>query len=264
MRSLAVLVIAALNQPVYRHYLEQYWNTAVRYCESIDNIDIFLLFESDAALGGVKVPDHAVLVDTQTDYEALCPGRFQIPGVPGILSKTISALEQLGGKYDVFFRTNLSSVLKLNSINRFVQDWSDPGYAGAFVWTDALRQDLMHFDRIGVGKSIASLAELDRYPGNTFISGSGYFLNAVEAGSLVARRDEIRFDIADDVSVGLMFSRHQLLPHFTLTLRPCSLPHDPVRVIEQHPGSHVRLEHLPLPIAEELWGTLEQHEVWAL
>jgi hypothetical protein len=85
----------------------------------------------------------------------------------------------------------LSSVIKISAFENFVQNKADICYSGAYAWTDALRQGLLYHDKIGPDKSIKSLAELDHFQGNTFISGSNYFLNAAEAKSLIARKGEI-------------------------------------------------------------------------
>ena len=118
------------------------------------------------------------------------------------------------------------------------------------------------YDRIGDGKSIESLDELDGYEGNTFISGSGYFLNSDEARSLVARKDRIRYDVADDVAVGLMFAKHDLLPGFTLTLSPDTEIPEMIDRMRHSNACHVRLEHFPLECAETLWRELEGDELW--
>ena len=47
MKRTAILVIAALNQPVYRHYIRTYWTEMVRYTDAhTPEIDVFLLIEN--------------------------------------------------------------------------------------------------------------------------------------------------------------------------------------------------------------------------
>lgn len=263
MKRIAVLVIAATNQPVYIHYLQTYWSELIKYTNvEKPNIDVFLLFEHGTDLREFEHLEKNIIQDQDIDFSLLCDPEYQTLIIPGILSKTIFALEQLQNKYDVFFRTNLSSVIKIPAFERFVQNKSEICYSGAFVWVDALRKDLLYHNKIGADKSIKSMSELDHYQGNTFISGSSYFLNAKEAKSLVKRKRDIRYDIVDDVSVGLMLSRHEVLPGFSLIVSPNSSVADSISVIRQSKASHVRLEHFPLEHAQALWKELKAIDIW--
>lgn len=263
MKRIAVLVIAATHQPVYRHYIETHWTETIRCAGSEKlHIDVFLLFENAVDISGFEHLRDNIIRDPNSDLSALCDKRNNGRGIPGILSKTIYALELLGGGYDVFFRTNLSSIIKLSAFDRFVQAKSAICYSGAFVWVDALRRDLLLHDRVGPGKSIESLSELDEYEGNTFVSGSGFFLNAEEAEILVRRKDELRYDIVDDVAVGLMLSRHEVLPRFTQVVRPGGPVSGMVEAIRKTSACHIRLQHFPLTTARELWTALRGCEVW--
>jgi hypothetical protein len=220
------------------------------------------LFERDTNLDQFSHLADNIIQDQNSELETLCSSEFNNCGIPGILSKTVYAFELLQGQYDVFFRTNLSSLIRVPYFDQFVQGRTNIGYSGSYVWTDALRSDLEFHDRIGPDKSIKSLAELDAYPGNTFISGSGYFLNATEAKSLVQRKHQIRYDIIDDVSIGLMFSDHELLPDFTVSVSP----QDSITEIESQicksGAAHVRLENFTLDRARDLWRHIESGHLW--
>jgi hypothetical protein len=257
MKTIAILTIAALSTPLYRHYVTTYWAELIRHTRQWwPNIDVYLLFEHATAIDGLDdLADH-VIVDRCADLSQLCPVRYQTPIIPGVLSKTVDALELLDGRYDVFFRTNLSSVIKISVLNDFVQSSEDLCYSGGWVWTDSLRQALVTYGRIGCGKSIKWLTELDAYPGNTFVSGSGYFLNAQEASSLVERKHLLRYDIVDDVSVGLMFRQHRWLPGFSQVIRPGPSPEAIVQTIRATSACHIRLQHFPLALAQSLWPLL--------
>jgi hypothetical protein len=263
MKRIAILVIASTKQPLYIHYIKTYWAELIRRTNTEkSNIDVFLLFEHETDLSEFESLRKNIIQDRDIDFSLLCKPEYQSPIIPGILSKTIYALEQLQGEYDVFFRTNLSSVIKISAFENFVQTKVDICYSGTYVWTDALRQDLLYHDKIGPDKSIKSLAELDNFQGNTFISGSNYFLNAAEAKSLITRKGEIRYDIVDDVSVGLMFSRHEVLPHFTLCVLPDRSIADIINAIRQSNASHVRLQLFPLDFAKSLWKELKVSDIW--
>ena len=140
MKKIAILVIAAVSQPVYISYIRNYWTEVIRYTNAIKpNIDVFLLLENDTAMHEFKDIRHNVIRDANSDLNLLCDPEFHSYGIPGILSKTIFALELLQDQYDVFFRTNLSSVLKISAFDKFVQSRSSIIYSGAWVWTDGLR-----------------------------------------------------------------------------------------------------------------------------
>jgi hypothetical protein len=263
MRKIAILVIAAVNQPLYIHYIRTYWTELINYLNAErSHIDVFLLFEHGTEVNGFKDIEDNIIVDANADLSLLCDPEYCSIMIPGVLSKTVYALELLQGKYDVFFRTNLSSLIKVSAFDSYVQSRKSICYSGAWVWTDSLRQDLIHHNRIGHDKSIKALSELDSYEGNTFISGSGYFLNSDEAKSLVRRKKSIRYDIIDDVSVGLMFSRHELLPDFSTCITPDKSVDQIMQIIRKTKECHIRLQHFPLYLAEILWHQLSNDRVW--
>lgn len=263
MKKIAILVIAAINHPVYIHYIKNYWTAAIR-CTNAEksNIDVYLLLENGMAMEAFRDVGDNVIMDANSDLDTLCDPKFQKPGIPGILSKTIFALEMLHDRYDVFFRTNLSSMIKLSAFDDFVQSRESICYSGAWTWTDCLRKDLIHHGRIGPDKSIKSLEELDVYEGNTFVSGAGYFLNSDEARSLVERKDRIRFDIVDDVSVGLMFRKHEQLDRFSAIVTHDKSPDDIVATIRTNKACHIRLQHFTPRLARAVWFELCDDPVW--
>ncbi|MDA9982123.1 hypothetical protein N9H39_05180 [Gammaproteobacteria bacterium] len=203
-----------------------------------------------------------IIEDTTCDFNNLCERTFRSVVLPGILRKTVHALELLQDKYDVFFRPNLSSLIKVSAFENFVQSRESICYSGAWAWVDSLRKDLIHHCRVGPEKSIKTLSELDRYEGNTFISGSGYFLSAKEVKSLVRRKNQIRYDIIDDVSMGLMFSTHEVLPTFSTCVTRGNSMDKILNVIRNNNACHIRLQHLPLELAQELWQKLSTDDVW--
>ena len=262
MRRIAILVIAATDQPVYVHYINHYWSDLIAYTNAhTPHIRVFLLFEPHVDLRAYKHLQDNILQDP-ADLDLLCDPVFHTPQIPGMLSKTIHAFEMLQDKYDVFFRTNLGSLIRLPQFDDFVQTKHPITYSGASVRADALRADLLAHNRIGPDKSIRSLSELDRFEGNTFIDGSAYFLSATEARTLVRNKHHLRYDIVDDVSIGLMFATHELLPDFSLTVQShLSIP-DMLHLIHHSTASHIRLEHFPLDHAQALWKQIENGELW--
>ncbi len=263
MKRIAILAIAATTQPVYVHYINHYWSDLIAYTNAhTPHLRVYLLFEHHVDLRAYKHLRDNIIQDDTVDLDRLCDPAFHTPQIPGMLSKTIHAFERLQDQYDVFFRTNLGSLIRLPQFDEFVQTTAPIIYSGTAVWADALRQDLQAHNRIGPDKSIKSLSELDEYEGNTFISGAAYFLNATEVQTLVRNKHRLRYDIVDDVAIGLMLPAHQLLPDFSLTVSPhLSIPEICHR-IRHTSASHVRLEHFPLAHAESLWTHLRHRELW--
>lgn len=263
MKKIAILVIAAVNQPLYVHFIKTYWTELINYLnEERTHIDVFLLFEHGTDIEGFKDIEANIIEDTNADLNLLCEPEYRTIIIPGILSKTVYALELLHDEYDVFFRTNLSSLIKIPEFDSYVQSRKSICYSGTWVWTDSLRKDLIYHNRIGPQQSIKSLSELDSYEGNTFISGSGYFLSSEEAKSLVRRRKSIRYDIVDDVSVGLMFSKHEHLPEFSSCITPDKSIDEIMHIIRNTKACHIRLQHFPLNLAETLWHQLSNDRIW--
>ena len=263
MKRVAILVIASTRLPVYVHYIETYWTSVIRRTNAdLPHLSVFLLFEHDVELGRFGHLENNIIQDPTTDYDRFCPAEHQTPIVPGILLKTVYALELLQNRYDLFFRTNLSSMLKLSAFDRWVQGQKELRYSSPFVWVDALRQQLEQLGQIGPERSIGSLDELENYEGNSFGSGCGFFLNQSEARSLVSRKDRLRFEIADDVSIGLMFPSCDVLPGFTHIARREQELSDLTAGILDTKAVHVRLQHLSLEKARALWDELGDHEFW--
>ncbi len=263
MKRIAVVVIAATNQPVYRHYIASYWTDLIRHTAAqVPHIDVYLLTEHGCTTAAYDHIVDNVIEDPEPDAGRLVPEPFRTVNVPGILSKTIHAFDVLGGRYDLFFRTNLSSMLMLSAFDRFVQSSADIGYSGQLVWGDALRANLLHHGHVGPGRSVADLSELDRYPGNSFVSGSGYLLNADEARRLVERRDQLRYDLPDDVAVGLMLEHHRQLAGFSEIITPDLSISEALDRITTTSAAHLRLQHFPVERATALWRYVDRRQLW--
>jgi hypothetical protein len=263
MKKIAILVIAALNQPVYIHYIKNYWIELIKHTnDTKPNIDVFFLLEDGTVTDIFSNILDNVIEDKNSDLDQLCDPQHQSLNVPGILSKTVYALESLHDKYDIFFRTNLSSMINISALEAFVESNETITYSGGLGWPNALRENLLQYNWIGPEKSIKSMSELDKYAGNSFISGSGYLLNSQEAKSLVERKQSIRFDLPDDVAVGLMFANYQMLENFSVVI-PSSMPLDEiVRTIRTSHVPHIRLQHFSVDLAESIWHELKSEPLW--
>ncbi|MEY2958167.1 MAG: hypothetical protein RLZZ01_735, partial [Actinomycetota bacterium] len=230
--------------------------------ERFPHVDVFLLNEHDTPRRLFEHVAERVITDPDEAPRRHLPIGFEHVGTPSILSKTVHALDVLADRYDVFFRTNLSSVLLLGRLDRYVQEEADLCYSGGLVWPDALRADLERHGRVGPGRSIESMADLDGYPGNSFVSGSGFFLSATEARSLVAERDRLRYDLPDDVAIGLMMRRCRLLDGFSERILATTPVAEVLDRIEFTSATHIRLEHFPVERAMAVWRYLDTELLW--
>jgi hypothetical protein len=129
--------------------------------------------------------------------------------IPGILHKTVEALsfflseaaslESMGFKgvsfaefpYDYVWRTNLSSVLDFEGLERFLSSLNQPNglYAGY----------------IGLGSL--------NNGSSTFASGAGFLMSRDVAMYLVSNRDFLRWDLIDDVAIGALLEPRFGLMH---------------------------------------------------
>jgi hypothetical protein len=262
-KRIAILVIAATNQPVYRHYIASYWTELIRHvAANVPHIDVYLLTEHGRTTSSFAHMAEAVIEDPDANADQLVAEQYRTPNIPGILSKTIHALDALSDDYDVFFRTNLSSMVMLSRFDRLVQSDADIGYSGGLVWGDALRDALVYHGYVGHGRNVAHIAELDHYPGNSFVSGAGFLLNKAEVKLLVERRDRLRYDLPDDVAIGLMLDQCQVLNGFTQIIAPNTSITEMVERVESTSAAHLRLQHFPVERAMMLWRYVHNKRLW--
>jgi hypothetical protein len=238
-----ILVIASTNTPLYIHYIKTYWTTLIDYTNyKKPDIDVFLLFNGDTDEKYYKHIRNNVIIDTNKTTRS-----------PGILQKTIYAFEKLQHKYDVFFRTNLSSIINIDSLEKYITN-NKVIYSGGIIWHNALRENIKAYNLID------DITELDSYPGNTFISGSGFLLNRDEVRNLIKQKNKIRFDIIDDVSIGLMMLKYQDIPHFTEIIISGTSLKDKIKQINKN-RIHTRLQWFTLEEARELWNSLSMYQI---
>ena len=259
MKRIAILVIAAFNQEVYKHYINTYWIDLINYTNKHKpNIAIYLLFDRDMDLTKYEEIRSNIIVDGNTDYNGFVKEKVK-NFIPGILSKTVYAFEKLQHETDVFFRTNLSSMVDITKLEKYVET-NDIIYSGAYCWGNALRSDLIHRNAVGPNKSIKSLVELEEYEGNTFISGCGYFLNSNEINHILENKKKIRYDIVDDVSIGLMLKDHKSLNKFIIKVSKSDSTETILNKLNKD-YIHVRLEHLPLEKAKEVYDLIKKERL---
>jgi hypothetical protein len=266
MKKVAILVIASVQSDTYRIYIREYWSKMIKYTkEHVPNLDIFLLFDYDTDISkNIDIHDN-IIIDYNDNYNGYAPNNLKCNGfIPGILSKTIYAFKKLQNEYDIFFRTNLSSMIVIKNFINYIEN-NEIIYSGFYIWHNALRNDLLYHKKIGDNKSIKSLDELKDYPGNTFISGSGYFLNSKEVKEITKNEDKIRYDIIDDVSVGLMIKDYnRIKSNYHLCLRSSNVSDNVIQRLQTNINKgtfHIRLQHFPAKIAEEFHRLLDENNM---
>ena len=266
MKKIVVLVIASVQQEVYKWYICNYWSKMIKHCnEHRPNVDIFLLFDYGVDISKYEDIRNNIIVDLNDDYNGYIEKGTRCNGfIPGILSKTVYAFGEIQNKYDVIFRTNLSSMIVMDNLIKYVEE-VDIIYSGFYIWTNALRSSLIYYNKIGENKSIKNVDELEEYPGNTFISGSGYFLNNFEIIEILKNKSKIRYDIVDDVSIGLMLAnyesinrkRHLCIKSNTDTKTIAS------NVLQKCEKElfHIRLQHFHLDKAVEIFKLFRENKI---
>lgn len=231
-----ILVISSTNTPVYIHYINTYWTNLIKYTNTNKpNIDVYLLFNGDTEEKYYKHIRANVILDNNKTTR-----------IPGILQKTIYAFEklQLQNKYDVFFRTNLSSIINIPSLEKYIAN-NKVIYSGGLIWHNALRENIIEHNLID------DITELDIYPSNTFISGSGFLLNRQEVNYLLKNKNKIRFDIIDDVSIGLMMHNYRGIPNFTEVIESGTPLKDKIKQLNKG-RIHTRLQWFNLKEAVQV------------
>ena len=208
-----VLVIVSFDKPVYYDML-RLWRERVLN-NRFDCCDVwFIQCKSDAEWIGDIVND---LRDTHLrerfELDVLNKTLF-IRGdeclIPGILHKTVEALSYFLRErssliippYNFVWRTNLSSVLDFEGLQRYLGTISSTGFYGGYV-----------------GKTVSgatvsgALSEATLCKDIWFASGAGFLMSRDVAEYLVSNRDSLRWDLIDDVAIGaLLEPRYGIVP----------------------------------------------------
>ena len=118
--------------------------------------------------------------------------------IPGILHKTVEALSfflrerssLIIPPYNFIWRTNLSSVLDFEGLQRYLGTINSSGFYGGYVGK-----------ALSVGENIF------------FASGAGFLMSRDVAEYLVLNKDSLRWDLIDDVAIGaLLEPRYGIVP----------------------------------------------------
>lgn len=143
--------------------------------------------------------------------------------IPGILHKTVEALSFFLRErsslrdgcmiplYDYVWRTNLSSVLDFEGLERFLSSLNQPnglyaGYIGKALLGDH------NLKGGGLGSS-GKRSGAERSSPTFFASGAGFLMSRDVAMYLVSNRDYLRWDLIDDVAIGALLEPRFGLMH---------------------------------------------------
>jgi len=254
-KKICILIIASIDKELYKHYILTHWKDLLNNNYSIS---IYFLLDNDKETIDFFKTHNLInycIINAIDNCNSVSP---YIHGT--LLTKTISAFDKLVDKYDVYLRTNLSSFLKLDQLFEYVQN-NNISYSGIWCWENALRSDLLFHDKVGINKSIKTLDELDKYPENTFFSGSCFFLNNNEVKYIVNNKDIIRYDIVDDVSFGLLFKNYTHIKANCIVVYNNSDIDESVKSIKSTDSFWNRFNHLNLDVAKLLYNKLTDKEL---
>ena len=225
--KILVLVIVSFNKPVYYDML-RVWREQILSNDCADGcvvdrcvVDVwFIQCKSDAEWIGDIVND----IGERSIQQSLRPmtpplyekskqtqseaDRFELDRenktlyvkgdeclIPGILHKTVEALSYfLSFDYDFVWRTNLSSVLDFEGLQRYLGTINSSGFYCGYVGK-ALS---------GATVSGATVSGATVSKDIFFASGAGFLMSRDVAEYLVLNKDFLRWDLIDDVAIGAL------------------------------------------------------------
>lgn len=133
--------------------------------------------------------------------------------IPGILHKTVEALSYfLSFDYNFIWRTNLSSVLDFEGLQRYLGTINSSGFYGGYVGK-AVSGALSEATVSEATVSEATISEATIGENIFFASGAGFLMSRDVAEYLVLNKDSLRWDLIDDVAIGaLLEPRYGIVP----------------------------------------------------
>jgi hypothetical protein len=122
--------------------------------------------------------------------------------VPGIMEKTMIAIKYLYEKieFDMFIRTNISTVINYNLLNKFL-----------------IKRNGLH-DYFGFNTGYINYVDLGygvtkEHHDTRYITGTNIFLTKTGLTFLIDHEHELDYSVVDDVAIGYLFKQYNIYPH---------------------------------------------------
>lgn len=146
-------------QNIWRRYMNNHSNIKSFFIKSTNNIDQNVIIDNS---------ENTMYIKNHETY------------IPGILQKTISAIEFCirNFEFDYIYRTNLSSLLDINKLYNFILNTSIK-YGGV----------------------------IGNYNGIKYASGSGFLLSKDTSLYLVENNNLLNYQVIDDISIGELLNK---------------------------------------------------------
>ena len=231
-----IVVIASRAEAIHEQLLTSFWVPFIR-----DVVPRYKIVKVRLVFGaGTPISDLASIRDS------IMLGRSPESYIPGILAKTMDAFSALLKEpFDFIVRTNLSSFWILGNLLRLLSRYRRTRlYNGIGNPPLTLEQA-----RLGIvfsgSKSEEEMRKLSQ-SSTRAISGAGIILSRDVVATLVLNRRRLRYDIIDDVAIGMfldgkvLLSRGHRLDAYACA-RSISDLHDADKALAKHPYYHIRV-----------------------
>jgi len=183
------LVLFSKSPPEQNHY-ENMKSILERYYSIYNNVKT-IFYLCDPSIDTDFILDRNILYIKEEDTF-----------IPGILKKTIKAFEYIAGNLNIFdfdyiIRSNVSTLVNFKLLEDELKNNPINVYGGGKI---------NNLQWLGGG------IEDNTWFGTLFISGTSIILTKEGLKFILVNKDKIRYDIIDDVAIGILFREY--LPNF--------------------------------------------------
>ncbi len=231
-----ILVIASRTETIHEQLLTSYWVPFIRYVvPRYKMVKVRLVFGARTPISDLgDIRDSIILGGSPDSY------------IPGILKKTIDAFAVLLKEpFDFIVRTNLSSFFILENLVRRLSRFRRTKLYNGIRIPPLTRDHLVEGLSFSGQKSSEELRRLGKDALHC-LSGACIIFSKDVIAALVLNRRRLRYDIIDDVAIGMfldgkvLLSRGHRLDAYTCA-RSISDLHGADKVLAKHPHYHIRV-----------------------
>jgi Glycosyl transferases group 1/Glycosyl transferase family 2 len=158
--------------------------------EKYDNIDYYYITLDPDLEQEYIIKDHDLIIKGTESY------------IPGILDKTLFALNLFKNKYNYFVRSNISTIIDVDNLTNYLNtnhvDYG--GYIHQLNWEDK------KFNITGT-----------EYLGTVFVEGTSITLSNNCVNNILNNKEKIP-NIIDDVAIGHFFNKNNIMPSYINTV----------------------------------------------